>query len=64
MDHFGFGMGNCALQTTYLSIDIDHARFLYDQLAVLGPIFLTLTAGSPAYKGKLADWDNRWECLS
>ncbi|CAD8050950.1 unnamed protein product [Paramecium sonneborni] len=63
MDHMGFGMGNCALQTTYLSIDIDHARLLYDQLAVLAPLFAALTAGSPIYKGKISNWDTKWDCL-
>lgn len=51
MDHMGFGMGNCALQMTFLSIDIDHARFLYDQFAILSPLFLALSAGSPIFKG-------------
>ena len=47
----GFGMGNCALQMTFLSIDIDHGRFLYDQFAILSPLFLALSAGSPIFKG-------------
>ena len=63
MDHMGYGMGNCALQTTYLSIDMNHARLLYDQLAILAPLFTALTAGSPAFNGKLADWDTKWDCL-
>ena len=51
---------------------MDHARLLYDQLAILAPLFAALTAGSPIFKGiiyfysfsgKLADWDTKWDCL-
>ena len=72
MDHMGFGMGNCALQMTFLSIDIDHGRFLYDQFAILSPLFLALSAGSSIFKGsiriiiiqgKLANTDTKWNCL-
>ena len=57
-------MGNCSLQMTFLSKDITHARLLYDQFAPLAPLFLALTAGSPAFKGKLADWDTKWDVIS
>ena len=60
----GFGMGNCCLQMTFLSMNIDHARFLYDQFAPLSPLFMALTAGSPIFKGQLSDWDTKWEVLS
>jgi glutamate--cysteine ligase catalytic subunit len=33
-------------------------------LAILSPILLALTAGSPIFKGKLANVDTRWEIIS
>jgi glutamate--cysteine ligase catalytic subunit len=49
---------------TFLSKDITHARLLYDQLAIISPLFISLSAGSAIYKGKLAEWDSKWDCLS
>ena len=40
------------------------SRYLFDQLAVLSPIFLALTAASPIFKGRLADVDVRWSTIS
>jgi glutamate--cysteine ligase catalytic subunit len=37
---------------------------MYDQLNVLSPIMLALTAGTPFYKGKISDWDVRWKIIS
>lgn len=45
-------------------MDFTHARWLYDQLSILSPIFLALTAGSPIFKGKLADIDTRWDIIA
>ncbi len=59
-----FGMGLCCLQCTFSTKSLDHARYIYDQLNALSPLFLALTAGSPFYKGKLADWDTRWNIIS
>ena len=59
-----FGMGACCLQCTFSTKDFDHARYVYDQLNVLSPIFLALTAGTPFFKGKVADWDVRWNVIS
>jgi len=64
MDAMGFGMGCCCLQVTFQARDLDESRHLYDQLAVLCPIFLALTAGTPAFKGLLADTDVRWSAIS
>jgi len=64
MDAMGFGMGNCSLQVTFSTKNIDSARFLTDQLAVFAPLFLALSAGSPIFKGKLADVDVRWDVIS
>ena len=33
-------------------------------MSILGPLFLSLTAASPIYKGKLADIDTKWEVLA
>lgn len=36
------------------------ARHLYDLCGVLTPYFLSITAGSPVYRGFLTDSDTRW----
>lgn len=63
MDAMAFGMGCTSLQCTFSTKNLDHARYVYDQLNVLSPIFLALTAGSPFFKGKVADWDVRWNVI-
>lgn len=40
MDAMVFGMGCCCLQMTFQACSIGEARTLYDQLAVLAPIFV------------------------
>lgn len=40
------------------------SRFLTDQLAILSPIMLALTAGSPIFRGRLVDTDSRWDAIS
>ena len=42
MDAMAFGMGNCCLQVTFSTRDIDHARFFYDQLGILAPLIVFL----------------------
>lgn len=37
---------------------------MYDQLGVLAPIMLALTAAAPAFRGYLLDTDTRWNVLS
>jgi glutamate--cysteine ligase catalytic subunit len=37
---------------------------MYDQLAVLAPIMLALTAATPIFKGRLSDIDARWTVIS
>ena len=46
MDCMAFGMGCCCLQVTFQASDLDESRLLYDQLAVLAPIMLALTAAT------------------
>ncbi|KAG5456837.1 MAG: glutamate-cysteine ligase-domain-containing protein, partial [Olpidium bornovanus] len=64
MDAMAFGMGCCCLQLTFQACNVEEARRLNDQLAVLAPIMLALTAGSPAWRGLLADVDCRWDVIS
>lgn len=64
MDAMGFGMGCCCLQLTFQGASIDGARDLYDALAPLTPLFLALSAGSPVFRGVVADQDVRWNVIS
>ncbi|KAF7590339.1 hypothetical protein BBP40_002942 [Aspergillus hancockii] len=60
----GFGMTTCALQTTFQTANERDARWLHDQLVVLGPTLLALTAGTPILKGYLVNTDARWNYLT
>lgn len=42
LDAMGFGMGACCLQITFQAWNLDDARRLYDQLAILCPILVIL----------------------
>lgn len=64
MDAMAFGMGCCCLQITFQGKDIDESRFMYDQLAVLAPIMMALTAATPFLRGRIADTDARWGIIS
>ncbi len=64
MDAMGFGMGCCCLQVTFQARDMAESRFLYDQLAVLAPLMLALTANAPIWRGRLVETDTRWGVLS
>lgn len=63
LDHVGYGVGSCALQCTYSSIDLNSARFLYDQLGAIAFMFQCISNGSCVVNGKLSDYDNRWPIL-
>lgn len=63
MDSMVFGFGNSCLQCTFSTKSLDHARYVYDQLNVISPILLALTAGTPFHKGKVSDWDVRWKII-
>ena len=58
------GMGCCCLQVTFQCRDVDESRHVYDQLAVLAPIMMALTAATPILAGKLQDHDCRWDIVS
>eukprot|EP00178_Gracilaria_changii_P027385 TRINITY_DN873_c0_g1_i1.p1 TRINITY_DN873_c0_g1~~TRINITY_DN873_c0_g1_i1.p1 ORF type:complete len:742 (-),score=111.92 TRINITY_DN873_c0_g1_i1:7768-9993(-) len=64
MDSAAFGMGSSCLQVTIQGRDLSETRFLYDQLAVMAPIMLALTAATPAFRGLLANTDVRWDVIS
>ncbi|KAJ3391929.1 hypothetical protein HDU84_005077 [Entophlyctis sp. JEL0112] len=64
MDCMCFGMGCCCLQVTFQACSVEEARKLYDQLAVMTPIMMTLSAGAPIFRGFLADVDCRWDVIS
>jgi glutamate--cysteine ligase catalytic subunit len=64
MDAMAFGMGCCCLQITFQAQDVEESRFIYDQLAVLAPIMMALTASTPILKGRIADTDCRWGIIS
>ena len=64
MDCMAFGMGMCCLQVTFQAVDIDESRYMFDQLTVLAPIMLAMTAATPILKGRLAATDVRWNTIS
>ncbi|ELU13874.1 hypothetical protein CAPTEDRAFT_24669, partial [Capitella teleta] len=64
LDCMGFGMGLSCLQMTFQACNIREARFLYDQLAPLCPIFLALSAACPILRGHLVDTDCRWNVIA
>jgi len=64
MDAMAFGMGMCCLQITFQATDMDESRFLFDQLAVMAPIMMALTASTPVLRGRIADTDARWGIIS
>jgi len=64
MDAMAFGMGNGCLQQTFAAKNVSNARYLTDQLAIISPLVLALSAGSPIFKGKLAATDTRWSSIA
>ena len=44
--------------------DVEESRYMYDQLAVLSPVMLALTAATPILKGRLVDTDVRWNTIA
>ena len=64
MDAMAFGMGCSCLQVTFQAVNLEESRFLHDQLLVLAPVMLALTAATPAFRGRLVDRDTRWKVIS
>jgi len=63
-DCMAFGMGCCCLQVTFQAADVAESRYLYDQMAVIAPIMMALTAATPIFAGRLAATDVRWNIIS
>jgi len=63
MDHMAYGMGSGCLQVTFQCRSIGEARHLYDQLAVVAPLMLAMTAATPFCRGHIADTDVRWSMI-
>ena len=63
LDSTGFGISCCSLQLTYQTYNLNDARTLFDNLGVMCPILLALTAASPIFRGFLTDSDCRWNVL-
>lgn len=63
MDSTLFGATGCSLQVTMQAKNLDEARRLHDGLVPLAPVVLALTAGTPVFRGLLADTDTRWACF-
>ncbi|KAE9551645.1 hypothetical protein FO519_005143 [Halicephalobus sp. NKZ332] len=49
---------------TFQAANVDEARWLYDQLTPITPIFLALSAATPIFRGYLSDVDSRWDVIS
>lgn len=64
LDAMGFGMGCSCLQITFQACSLSEARYLFDQLAVVAPIMLALSAGSPVFRGYLSKIDCRWSTIA
>ncbi|KAL4505198.1 hypothetical protein ABPG72_016265 [Tetrahymena utriculariae] len=64
MDAMAFGMGSSCIQTTFSAKNLSHARRLYDQMSIISPLFLAMTASSPIFRGKLAAIDTRWDVIA
>lgn len=60
VDSQAFGACQCCVQATFMTHDLDDARFLTDQFLVLAPIFLALCASTPFLRGVVTDGDTRW----
>lgn len=63
MDSMAFGMGCCCYQLTIGCSSFNAALFQYDQLIPLTPIINLLSGSSPIFKGKLSNWDLRYNLV-
>lgn len=61
LDQLDMGLGCCSIQATFQTSNESEARWLHDQLIPLGPIFIAMTAATPAWKGYLVNSDCRWQ---
>ncbi|KAI1614936.1 glutamate-cysteine ligase-domain-containing protein [Exophiala viscosa] len=59
-DSMAFGPTACGLQVTMQMKDLAQCRYIHDQLCVLAPVIMALSAATPFFRGLLTDWDLRW----
>lgn len=64
VDAMAYGMGCCSLQVTTQASCLTHALALHDAFAILSPIFLALSASTPALAGHVLQTDTRWHIIS
>ncbi|VTZ68409.1 gamma-glutamylcysteine synthetase, putative [Plasmodium chabaudi chabaudi] len=64
LDAMFFGMSMCCQQVTMSFQTINDAKYVYDQLAVIAPLFLAITACTPYLGGFLTETDARWRVIS
>ena len=63
MDCMAFG-GSCNhLRVKVECPNLSEARYLFDQLAILSPILLCLSAATPFINGKISDLDSKWTLM-
>ena len=46
------------------AFNLEETKNLYDQLAIVSPIMMAISAASPVFKGYLCDTDCRWDVIS
>jgi glutamate--cysteine ligase catalytic subunit len=49
---------------TFQAVNVNEARWLYDQLTPITPILVALSASTPIFRSYLADVDSRWDIIS
>ena len=64
MDAMAFGMGCTCLQVTLQAKNDRESRFLHDQLAIVSPLLLSLSASTPFFRGHIVDRDVRWDVIA
>lgn len=60
MDSVVFAGACQCLQVTFEAQNIDHCRYMHDQLLPFTPLISAVSANSPIFKGQLANIDMRW----
>lgn len=45
-------------------MNVNEARWLYDQLTPITPVLIALSAATPIFRSYLADVDSRWDIIS
>lgn len=63
MDAMDFCIGCCSFQVEIGCDFLDDSFKIYDQLIPFPPLFLNLTSNTPIHKGKLCEYDNRWNYI-